>query len=86
MADLILMLALALIALSILFGVIRLIKGDTDSDRVIAVDLLTIVEFTEHQPVSVGVGHDFVDRAHHNLIGLPRKSRNFGFLFTSVAT
>jgi multicomponent Na+:H+ antiporter subunit F len=43
MADQILMVAMALIALSILFGVIRLVKGDTDTDRVIAVDLLTIV-------------------------------------------
>ena len=43
MADLILTLALALIALTVLLGLIRLVKGDTDTDRVIAVDLLTIV-------------------------------------------
>lgn len=43
MADQILMVAMGLIALSILFGLIRLVKGDTDTDRVIAVDLLTIV-------------------------------------------
>jgi multicomponent Na+:H+ antiporter subunit F len=46
MADTILQLAMVLIAFSILFGVIRLIKGDTDTDRVIAIDLLTIVSLS----------------------------------------
>ncbi|MDJ0806223.1 MAG: monovalent cation/H+ antiporter complex subunit F [Gammaproteobacteria bacterium] len=46
MAETILNLAMVLIAFSILFGVIRLIKGDTDTDRIIAVDLLTIVSLS----------------------------------------
>lgn len=43
MAETILTLAMVLIAFSILFGVIRLIKGEADTDRIIAVDLLSIV-------------------------------------------
>ena len=46
MADIILQAAMILIAFSILFGVLRLIKGDTDTDRIIAVDLLTIVSMS----------------------------------------
>jgi multicomponent Na+:H+ antiporter subunit F len=46
MADTILQLAMVLIAFSILFGVIRLIKGETETDRVIAIDLLTIVSLS----------------------------------------
>jgi multicomponent Na+:H+ antiporter subunit F len=42
-ANMILQLAMVLIAFSILFGIIRLIKGETETDRVIAIDLLTIV-------------------------------------------
>jgi multicomponent Na+:H+ antiporter subunit F len=46
MAETILQLAMVLIAFSILFGVIRLVKGETDTDRIIAVDLLTIVSLS----------------------------------------
>ena len=46
MADTILQLAMVLIAFSILFGVIRLIKGETETDRVIAIDLLTVVSLS----------------------------------------
>ena len=46
MAEMILNAAMVLIAFAILFGVIRLIKGDTDTDRIIAVDLLTIVSMS----------------------------------------
>jgi multicomponent Na+:H+ antiporter subunit F len=46
MADTIMHLGMVLIAFSILFGVIRLIKGDTETDRVIAIDLLTIVSLS----------------------------------------
>lgn len=46
MAEMILDAAMVLIAFAILFGVIRLIKGDTDTDRIIAVDLLTIVSMS----------------------------------------
>ena len=46
MADTILQLSMVLIAFSILFGVIRLIKGETETDRVIAIDLLTIVSLS----------------------------------------
>jgi len=46
MADTILQLAMVLIAFSILFGVLRLIKGETETDRIIAVDLLTIVSLS----------------------------------------
>jgi multicomponent Na+:H+ antiporter subunit F len=46
MADMIMQLAVVLIAFSILFGVIRLIKGETETDRIIAVDLLTIVSLS----------------------------------------
>ena len=46
MADTILQIAMVLIAFAILFGLIRLVKGDTDTDRVIAIDLLTIVSLS----------------------------------------
>lgn len=46
MAEVILEAAMGLIFLSILFGVMRLIKGETDTDRVIAIDLLTIVSLS----------------------------------------
>jgi multicomponent Na+:H+ antiporter subunit F len=46
MADMFMQIGLVLIAFSILFGVIRLIKGDTETDRIIAVDLLTIVSLS----------------------------------------
>ncbi|MEN8177056.1 MAG: monovalent cation/H+ antiporter complex subunit F [Pseudomonadota bacterium] len=46
MAEMILNAAMVLIAFAILFGVIRLAKGDTDTDRIIAVDLLTIVSLS----------------------------------------
>ncbi len=46
MAELILQAAMVLIAFAILFGVLRLIKGNTDTDRIIAVDLLTIVSMS----------------------------------------
>jgi multicomponent Na+:H+ antiporter subunit F len=46
MAEMILNAAMVLIAFSILFGVIRLIKGDTDTDRIIAVDLLGIISMS----------------------------------------
>jgi multicomponent Na+:H+ antiporter subunit F len=43
MAEIVLSAAMVLIAFAILFGVIRLVKGETDTDRIIAVDLLSIV-------------------------------------------
>lgn len=43
MADTLLTIALVLIAFSILFGLARLILGNTTVDRVIAIDLLTVV-------------------------------------------
>ena len=46
MAEMVLNAAMVLIAFAILFGVLRLIKGDTDTDRIIAVDLLTIVSLS----------------------------------------
>ena len=46
MAELILDLALVLIGLSLLFGAIRLVKGETETDRVIAVDLMTVVSLS----------------------------------------
>ena len=46
MAEMILNAAMVLIAFAILFGVIRLIKGDTDTDRIIAVDLLGIISMS----------------------------------------
>ena len=46
MAEFLLQASLVLIAFALLFGVIRLIKGETDTDRVIAVDLLTIVSLS----------------------------------------
>lgn len=46
MAETILDVALALIGLSIALGTLRLIKGPTETDRVIAIDLLTIVSLS----------------------------------------
>jgi multicomponent Na+:H+ antiporter subunit F len=43
MADTLLTIALILIAFSIVFGILRLILGHTTVDRVIAIDLLTVV-------------------------------------------
>ncbi len=43
MADTLLAIAMVLIAFSIVFGILRLILGPTTVDRVIAIDLLTIV-------------------------------------------
>ena len=43
MADLVLNLAFVLIGFAILVGVIPLVKGETETDRIIAVDLITIV-------------------------------------------
>ncbi|MFD1327209.1 monovalent cation/H+ antiporter complex subunit F [Mycoplana ramosa] len=43
MADTILTIAVVLIFLSILFGVVRLIVGRTVFDRVVAIDMLTVV-------------------------------------------
>ena len=46
MAEIVLNAAMFLIGFAILFGVIRLIKGETDTDRIIAVDLLSIVSIS----------------------------------------
>ena len=43
MADTLLTIAMVLIALGIVFGILRLILGHTTVDRVIAIDLLTMV-------------------------------------------
>ncbi|MCB1878152.1 MAG: cation:proton antiporter [Chromatiales bacterium] len=43
MAEAILGLAVLLIALGVVFGTIRLALGDSATDRIIAVDLLTII-------------------------------------------
>ena len=43
MAELLLNIAQVLIFFSIVFGALRLVMGDTTIDRVIAVDLLTVV-------------------------------------------
>ena len=43
MADTLLTIALVLIVLSMAFGILRLILGNTTVDRVIAIDLLTVV-------------------------------------------
>jgi len=43
MADTLLTIALVLIAFSLVFGMLRLILGHTTVDRVIAIDLLTVV-------------------------------------------
>lgn len=43
MADMLLTAALILIALSLVFGIVRLILGHQTVDRVIAIDLLTVV-------------------------------------------
>lgn len=43
MADTILTIAVVLIVLGILFGVVRLIVGRTVFDRVVAIDMLTVV-------------------------------------------
>ena len=46
MAEVVLQIAFGLMAFSILFGVIRLIRGETVVDRVIAIDLLTLVSIS----------------------------------------
>ena len=46
MAEQVLQLALALIAVAIVLGVIRLIRGPDTVDRVIAVDLLTVISIS----------------------------------------
>jgi multicomponent Na+:H+ antiporter subunit F len=46
MADFILELAMILIGFAIVFGVIRLVRGETETDRIIAVDLLTVVSMS----------------------------------------
>lgn len=43
MVDIVLTISFALIALSIIFGIIRLVIGPNTVDRVVAIDLLTIV-------------------------------------------
>lgn len=43
MADIILQIAVVLIFLSIVFGVLRLVIGRTAIDRVVAIDMLTVV-------------------------------------------
>ena len=43
MAEILLNLSIILILLSIGIGIIRLVKGDTVLDRVIALDLLTLI-------------------------------------------
>lgn len=43
MAELMLAAAQSLIALAIVFGILRLVLGTTTVDRVIAVDLLTVI-------------------------------------------
>ncbi len=43
MADIILQIAVVLIFLSIVFGVLRLVIGKTAIDRVVAIDMLTVV-------------------------------------------
>ncbi|MGD2074522.1 MAG: monovalent cation/H+ antiporter complex subunit F [Gammaproteobacteria bacterium] len=43
MAELLLNIAQVLILFSIVFGIVRLIRGSTTVDRVIGVDLLTVV-------------------------------------------
>jgi multicomponent Na+:H+ antiporter subunit F len=46
MAECILGLAMILIGFAIVFGVIRLVRGETETDRIIAVDLLTVVSMS----------------------------------------
>ena len=46
MADLFLFIAAALIFLGIVFGVLRLILGRTVVDRIVAVDMLTIISIS----------------------------------------
>lgn len=43
MADIILQVAIVLIFFSIVFGVVRLVIGATAVDRVVAIDMLTVV-------------------------------------------
>jgi multicomponent Na+:H+ antiporter subunit F len=43
LADIILQIAVVLIFLSIVFGVLRLVIGKTAIDRVVAIDMLTVV-------------------------------------------
>jgi multicomponent Na+:H+ antiporter subunit F len=46
MAEFNLELAMILIGFAIVFGVIRLVRGETETDRIIAVDLLTVVSMS----------------------------------------
>lgn len=46
MADIILNIASILIVFSIIFGVIRLILGKTIIDRIVAIDMLTVVSLS----------------------------------------
>lgn len=46
MAEALLKAAMVLIAFALLFGVIRLIKGESETDRMIAVDQLSIVSMS----------------------------------------
>lgn len=50
-------LASVLIGFAILFGLVRLVKGETETDRIIAVDLLTVISLS----VIVLLAH-FADR------------------------
>ena len=45
-AGYILGLAMVLIGFAIVFGLIRLVQGETETDRIIAVDLLTVVSLS----------------------------------------
>ena len=46
MAEVVLQIAFVLIFFSILFGIVRLIRGETTVDRVIAIDLLTLLSIS----------------------------------------
>ncbi|MCC8397528.1 monovalent cation/H+ antiporter complex subunit F [Paraburkholderia sp. MMS20-SJTR3] len=46
MAEIMLRIAAALIFLAILFGVIRLVLGKTVVDRIVAIDMLTVISLS----------------------------------------
>ncbi len=46
MADIIVQIAAVLIFLAILFAVIRLVRGETVVDRIVAVDMLTVISIS----------------------------------------
>lgn len=46
MADTIIQIAAVLIFLAILFAVIRLVRGETVVDRIVAVDMLTVISIS----------------------------------------